>query len=367
MVILTYNIGKDPYFSSHSGSVFSRSRSGHVARARAKPSYRHTARRELRKGSVCRSGKRWFNALSIYQRSSWSILGASTTWTDPIGNDYNPSGFNLYVRTNSLRDFYGLEWVDLASALAVCTAYAKTFRYVSDSGQLSVISDTSTPDNYRSFYDLSPPLRKTVYSYKDPYTFNAQGSGKIELALGAPGQFKEGDLLNIRWRDMAADGSLSDASYPFFLLEDSEPPETPKMITFTAQFSEGSLSSDEESVPLSQGAIEFNLDDDGSDLRYIIPVACRLRHIGGQVWVDFIEEGLHSLLFDIYKNGVSFHQLTITTDPPAGTLHRIYESDISGKNFAAGDNMAIFISATGEDSWSVELMTTIATVLLEIT
>lgn len=363
MSILTYNIGEDPFFSGHSGTVFSRSRSGQVARARAKPSHAHTSRREIRKGSICRSGKRWLDSLSAGQRSAWSTLGASTTWTNPIGNNYNPSGFNLYVRTNSLRDFYGLGWIDTAPAAAVCTAYNKIFSFTPGVDQLFVSGSQSTPDAYRSFFDISPPLRRTIYSYRDPYTFNAQGSGvslKADMELGVPGQFDESDWINIRWRDMAADGSLSDPSYPFFLLEDSD------MITYTATLEDFSFDQNNTLEYLYQGIIELNISETAIDARHHIPVDCRLRHIGLRIYTGVMEGDVASLLFQVVKNGVFFHQRGIAFPPVSNHIYSFSETSITEKPFSRGDDVVFRLVAQGTGTWDFTVSNCIVSLMFQI-
>jgi len=222
MAIVQYDPLETPLWGREKGSLFSKGRSGFYAKNNAKRIWSKTNRDTTFQVALHVAARRWATGLSDFQRSAWSDLAASTVWVDPVGVSYSPNGSALYSRTNSFLALYGLPFIDLAPASAECLFYAKVYRWDSASGRIFAASPAAYPSDFRGFFGVSRPLRRTVARYEGPYSFNESALGSLlgsGSSISGPGVFSQGDLVGIWCRDMAPDGSLSGPVFDLFTCE----------------------------------------------------------------------------------------------------------------------------------------------------
>lgn len=91
-----------PVVSSIRGSVggvtFTRSRAGAVARARIKPCGSFTAPQMKQRAMHTQKIYAWRNRLSDANRLEWNTAAGTVRWINKIGEEYTPSGYQLFMR-----------------------------------------------------------------------------------------------------------------------------------------------------------------------------------------------------------------------------------------------------------------------------
>lgn len=339
MAIITYDPAADKIQGSKNGVVFSQSRSGFFVKARRAPTQSRTNRRSSRHANLALCAGRWAEVLTAPQRAAWNALGAATTWQDPFGNNYNPSGYNLFHRTNTLRLFYALGFVDVAPAFAVCTAFSKAFTWDPILRQLFVSCATATPNAYQSFFDVSPVLRSSAFFYSGPFVVNSNATGaalKADVQLVSVGSLSEGDRLAVRWRDMDVDGSLSAPQIHVFTIEE------PAVISIQANITGKTFTDVANWIYLWDGSIMFANWGANSGPRFPLPVKCRLRHISTTVTVGARVGSASPVRLKLYKNRGLIYEWEIPNSNIANNTVYEIQTDIVNEHFAAGDEFSAY-------------------------
>lgn len=118
MGIIAYGPLASEVRGSVGGTTFTRGPFGTVVKNRTAPLNIATARREPFRSRLSMCASRWTNVLTQNQRDDWDTLAANTTFTNALGQEYHPTGLNLYIRTNALFYWKYLAWIDAAPASA---------------------------------------------------------------------------------------------------------------------------------------------------------------------------------------------------------------------------------------------------------
>ncbi len=84
------------------GTVFSRNRSGAYIRSRTKPTNPNTSAQQAVRAVMAFLTNRWSQDLTAVQRTAWNLYGASVVMLNGLGENINLSGFNHYIRSNSI-------------------------------------------------------------------------------------------------------------------------------------------------------------------------------------------------------------------------------------------------------------------------
>lgn len=88
---------------SINGVTFGRNPAGLFARQRVAPVNPNSPLQVLRRGQLAQIAVGWRDDLSQARRDAWNALGSVTTFKNALGQDFNPSGIQLFIRTNVLR------------------------------------------------------------------------------------------------------------------------------------------------------------------------------------------------------------------------------------------------------------------------
>jgi hypothetical protein len=102
MALVKYGGGIVQMAGSIAGNVFARNRSGNYARARTVPVNPNSSNQQAARNAVSTAVTRWANTLTAAQRTAWSLYAANVAMLNRLGESINLSGFNHYVRSNSL-------------------------------------------------------------------------------------------------------------------------------------------------------------------------------------------------------------------------------------------------------------------------
>lgn len=150
------------------GTVFSRSRAGAFARIRTKPTFAPTPPRNLIQSIMAHVYGQWLNECTNAQRVVWNTLGDNTDFTNALGDTYHPSGWNLFLRTNSLNKLRLTSVQKTAPPTATGTHYPITYTVVAGPKIQGEMKDVPAA-LHGVFFWLSLPQLFTVYSYTGPF------------------------------------------------------------------------------------------------------------------------------------------------------------------------------------------------------
>lgn len=141
MAIVKYGPLASEVRGSIGGTTFTAGRFGRVCRARRSPVHRPTAQRHKWKSWFVTYSKHWVDSLSPAERADWENLADATTFTNSLGEEYHPTGINLYVRSNTLLRRCGQAREDTAPANAVGTHAEITYSWSAVNGIMAHIVD----------------------------------------------------------------------------------------------------------------------------------------------------------------------------------------------------------------------------------
>lgn len=112
MALVRYGGGIIQMSGSIAGNTYARNRYGNYARARTKPVNPNTALQQTIRAAITALTTRWSQTLSAAQRTAWNLYGSNVAMKNKLGETVYLSGFNHYIRSNSVRVQAGLAEVD---------------------------------------------------------------------------------------------------------------------------------------------------------------------------------------------------------------------------------------------------------------
>lgn len=83
------------------GNVFSHNRGGAYVRARANPTQPNTPAQALLKAFFGALATAWRVTLTSAQRDDWDLYAAATPLIDRLGQEFFPTGLNMFIRGNT--------------------------------------------------------------------------------------------------------------------------------------------------------------------------------------------------------------------------------------------------------------------------
>lgn len=353
MAIFTYEPETYPFWGSSGGTVFSAGRSGYSGRAKAMAVQPTTNRRNARRIAVNLVAGQWRNALSPAQISDWKALAANTTFIDPVGKPYRPSGFDLFLRLNSILSFYDFPFQNTPTASVVAPAFNLVFQWDALEQQLFVVSGASMSDSDLLFFDVSGPLKPTVNYSRNAFVSNDQTSANVAKSrhpLLPAGTFSTGDRVSVRVRSSTSQLDVSDPQYYLFdCLEDL-------MFTLQFQLGSGSIIEAHQTHWLKSGEVLCNQHAVEFTAGYPLPFPCRLRHIGISLTTGTLVGDTPHVTFQVFKSHVQIFGSWLggTTVSDAITFNTIVDrtSLFFDRNDIVGVNVGADILAPDEIPFS---------------
>ena len=103
MALVKFGGGIIQASGSIAGNTFARNRYGNYMRARTKPVNPNTARQGTIRASMSALVEAWNDELTEAQRTAWRLYADTVAMTNKLGESIKLSGFNHYVRSNSIR------------------------------------------------------------------------------------------------------------------------------------------------------------------------------------------------------------------------------------------------------------------------
>lgn len=102
MALVKYGGGIIQMSGSIAGNTYARNRFGNYARARTKPTNPNSSPQQSVRSAVSDAVGRWANTLTAAQRTAWNLYADSVDMLNRLGETVQLSGFNHYVRSNSI-------------------------------------------------------------------------------------------------------------------------------------------------------------------------------------------------------------------------------------------------------------------------
>lgn len=226
---------------SIAGNTFARNRYGNYVRSRTKPVNPASWRQVMMRTILSWLTEYWYDELTSTQRESWSTYAASIVMKNKLGEAIKLSGFNHFVRSNSVRKVYA---VSIADPLYITLKTAPAGNGLPPKDPAVAIDVDSSPQKITVTFDKNQewctefgsllimrqgiPQKGSRNFFKGPYKSglvtlgNAAGlSGTVEFTPTIP--VAEGQKQWCNFRISRADGGLTE-SWDISALVHSEAP-----------------------------------------------------------------------------------------------------------------------------------------------
>lgn len=102
MSLVKYGGGIIQMSGSIAGNTFARNRYGNYVRARTKPVNPRTERQTAVRAAMAILTTRWAESVTGNQRIAWNLYASNVAMKNRLGEVINLTGFNHYIRSNSL-------------------------------------------------------------------------------------------------------------------------------------------------------------------------------------------------------------------------------------------------------------------------
>jgi len=145
MALVLYGGGVLQMSGSIAGNTYARNRYGNYVRARTKPINPQSARQETIRAIIAALADRWARILEPAQRTAWNLYGNSLNMKNRLGEDIHLSGYNHYIRSNSILLQIGQPEVDDGPVIFEVPDHDPTFA-IAASETTQVISYTFDAD-----------------------------------------------------------------------------------------------------------------------------------------------------------------------------------------------------------------------------
>lgn len=177
------------------GDVHARNRFGNYIRPRTKPINPRSERQEEVRAVLSYLAERWHGDLTVAQRAAWEVYAAAVSMLNRLGETIYLTGYNHYIRSNTIRLYIGAAVIDTApivmslpekDPVTQCseeTIAAQTFTFICSALIWGVGADTL---NGIALYMGLPQLASRNY-FNGPWRY----MGIIDPAEGAVGQAVE--------------------------------------------------------------------------------------------------------------------------------------------------------------------------------
>lgn len=90
---------------SIAGNTFAHNRYGNYVRSRTKPVNPNSSRQVNARAAIIKLSEEWHETLTDANRLAWKVYADAVTVTNKLGKAIHLSGFNHFVRSNSIRQY----------------------------------------------------------------------------------------------------------------------------------------------------------------------------------------------------------------------------------------------------------------------
>ena len=204
------------------GIVFSHNRYGQYMRLRSIPVNPATDRQNAIRVAVQDLAQRWSSALTAAQRAEWEVYAAAISRTNAVGGSIKLTGFNHYIRSNSIRLQNADNTIGDGPVLLTLPPGDVAFACTIDEAaqQISVAFtpglDWNDQDFGHMYVYMSIPKAAGVAFVGGPFRLAGKFTGingappASPQVLAVPFPVAEGQVVKCRARISEEDGRLSD-------------------------------------------------------------------------------------------------------------------------------------------------------------
>lgn len=207
---------------SISGDTFARNRSGNYSRARTTPVNPNTDLQQQVRNAVQFISSRWGDTLTAAQRTAWNLYANSVAMLNKLGETIYLSGYNHYMRSNSIRKRSGFTIVDAGPVIFSIPQGDPVFTCSGSEAtqQISVAFDNTMAwanedDGYMLVF-MGSPQNAQRYFFDGPWRIMGAVVGDSVAApaspqlMSVPFAVTEGQHIWCYARILRADGRLSE-------------------------------------------------------------------------------------------------------------------------------------------------------------
>ncbi len=222
MALVKFGGGIIQMSGSLAGNTFARNRYGNYVRARTKPVNPNTARQIEVRAIIAMLTARWSTTLTAGQRTAWNHYASSVNMKNRLGETVKLSGFNHYIRSNTIAAMVPYPLVDDGPVVFELPDQDPTFAVTaSEATQVLTLAydDTmnwATEDLAYMFFFQGKPQNAQREFFAGPWRFigsvgGIDPGGPVEPhAAGAAFAISEGQRIWTYARIQRADGRLSE-------------------------------------------------------------------------------------------------------------------------------------------------------------
>lgn len=196
------------------GATYARNRYGAYIRNRTKPIDPGSNNQTAYRTRVSDAVAAW-KALTSDQRDAFNAAARTTDLVNRIGESFNPSGINLFVRTYNLLNIAGITQVTVPPVTPIMSGYGSKISYWGTVGFTHISDTASWPADTKLLLWYAVDKTNSTYFFKGPYTTfrtaiaaDYDGPGD-QLLIVAEGGLAADTSMFAMWRLVGTDGAAS--------------------------------------------------------------------------------------------------------------------------------------------------------------
>lgn len=195
-------------------TVFSRNAAGAYMKQRTTPIYRGTEKQISRAALLSTIIDDWKVSLTTSEREAWNDLAAITSLPNKLGEQFSPSGLNLFVKANFMLDLTGQAHVTAPPVAAIAPAPTLTLAWTTLVGiECTAIGNWDNTAAEKLTMQWAPALPLSVNYYKGPWPNLSAQNGAYYSTLPAlmlpSAALTANSRVIFRWRAVHDDGMIS--------------------------------------------------------------------------------------------------------------------------------------------------------------
>jgi len=223
MALVKFGGGVTDMRGSIGGTVYSRNKSGAIARARTTPINPKTALQSAIRAILAFVSQLWRTGTTAAQKAAWAVFAANVPAKNKLGEVISLSGFNQFVKSNTAAQNAGLPNVAAAPVVFTLPGEDPTLAVVvSEAAQTIAVTfdatrDWADEDNAALLVYMGVPQDDSIEFFDGPWRYAGAILGDDTTppvtgdAVACPYPVAAGQKIFTRAKIIRADGRLSDS------------------------------------------------------------------------------------------------------------------------------------------------------------
>lgn len=224
MALVKFGGGITEMRGSIGGTVFSRNKSGAIARQRTTPINPKTALQSAIRAILAFVSQLWRTGTSAAQKAAWAVFAANVEAKNKLGEVIHLSGFNQFVKSNTAIKNAGLAAISDAPTVFTLPGEDPLFATAIDAGtgKISVTFDDARDwvdeDEAAMLVYMGLPQDDSIGFFDGPWRYagSIEGDGVTapttpDANIDVPFPVADGQKVWVKAKILRADGRLSDS------------------------------------------------------------------------------------------------------------------------------------------------------------